>query len=138
MDETQNQAFQLSFNPSLKGDFQGSRVTSEGGLILGRELDERLGFGELIERHLTDSRRGKNTRFPFAELLWQSVYTLASQAGAFLAGADFGDQAGVDGKVSESSVGKAALSGCRGPNGRANGRLPSSLRGSKIRRAITF
>ena len=26
--------------------FQGSRVTSDGGLILVRELDERLGFGE--------------------------------------------------------------------------------------------
>jgi len=40
--ETQNQPFQLSFNLSLKIDFQGSRVTSDGGLILVRELDERL------------------------------------------------------------------------------------------------
>jgi hypothetical protein len=47
MGETQNQSFELSFNPSLKVDFQGSRVTSDGGLILVRELDERLGFGEL-------------------------------------------------------------------------------------------
>jgi hypothetical protein len=30
-----------------------------------RELDERLGFGELIQQHLTDSRRGKNTQFAF-------------------------------------------------------------------------
>ena len=75
MGETQNQPFQLSFNASLKVDFQGSRVTSDGGLILVRELDERLGFGELIEQHLTDSRRGKNTQFPFADLLRQSVYS---------------------------------------------------------------
>jgi hypothetical protein len=67
MSEIQNQPFQLSFNASLKVDFQGSRVTSDGSLILVRELDERLGFGELIEQHLTDSRRGKNTRFPFAD-----------------------------------------------------------------------
>ncbi len=40
-----------------------------------RELDERLGFGELIARHLTDSRRGKNTQLPLAELLRQSVYS---------------------------------------------------------------
>jgi hypothetical protein len=32
--ETQNRPFQLSFNSSLKVDFQGSRVTSDGGLIL--------------------------------------------------------------------------------------------------------
>src|SRR3989442_1811450 len=75
MGEIQNQPFQLSFNASLKVDFQGSRVTSDGGLILVRELDERLGFGALIEQHLTDSRRGKNTQFPFADLLRQSVYS---------------------------------------------------------------
>jgi hypothetical protein len=48
MGEKQNQPFQLSSNASLKIDFQGSRVTSDGGLMLVRELDERLGFGELI------------------------------------------------------------------------------------------
>jgi hypothetical protein len=74
MGENQKQPFQLSFNASLKIDFQGSRVTSEGGLVLVRELDERLGFGELIEQHLTDSR-GKNSRLPLADLLRQSVYS---------------------------------------------------------------
>jgi Transposase DDE domain group 1 len=59
MGERQNQPFQLSFNPALKVDFQGSRITSDGGLILVRELDERLGLGDLIAEHLSDSRRGK-------------------------------------------------------------------------------
>ena len=74
MGERQNQPFQLSFNASLKVDFQGSRVTSDGGLILVRELDERLRFGELIQQHLADPR-GKNTRLPLADLLRQSVYS---------------------------------------------------------------
>jgi hypothetical protein len=69
--EIQNQPFQLSFNASLKVNFQGSRVTSDGGLILVRELDERLGLGDLIAQHLIDSR-AKNTRLPFADLLRQS------------------------------------------------------------------
>ena len=34
MGEKQNGPFQLSFNASLKIDFQGSRITSDGGLIL--------------------------------------------------------------------------------------------------------
>jgi hypothetical protein len=72
--EKQNQPFQLSFNASLKVDFQGSRVTSDGGLVLVRELDERLGLSELIEQHLIDSR-GKNTQLPLADLLRQSVYS---------------------------------------------------------------
>src|SRR5450756_2057588 len=75
MGERQNPPFKLSFNGSLKVDFQGSRVTSDGGLILVRELDERLGFGDLMARHLTDSRRGKNTQLPMADLLRQSVYS---------------------------------------------------------------
>jgi hypothetical protein len=75
MGEKQNQPFQLSFNASLKVDFQGSRVTSDGGLILVRELDERLEFGQLIEQHLTDPRRGNNTQLPLCDLLRQSIYS---------------------------------------------------------------
>ena len=74
MGENGKQGFQLSFNRFLRVAFQGSRVTSNGGLILVRELDERLGFGELIEQHLTDSR-ANNARLSFADLLRQSVYS---------------------------------------------------------------
>ena len=56
MGEGQKQGFQVSFNRFLRVGFQGSRMTSNGGLILVRELDERLGFSELIEEHLTDLR----------------------------------------------------------------------------------
>src|SRR6516165_7876704 len=75
MGEKQNEPFQLSFNASLKVDFQGSRATSDGSLILIRELDERLGLGDLIAEHLTDARRGKNTQLPLADLFRQSVYS---------------------------------------------------------------
>ena len=74
MGENQKQAFQLSFNRFLRVAFHGSRVTSDGGLILVRELDERLGFGKPIEQHLTDTR-AKNTRLPLTDLLRQSVYS---------------------------------------------------------------
>jgi hypothetical protein len=70
--ERQEQPFQLSFSGRLRVDFQGARVTSDGGLLLVRELDEGLGLGERIERHLTDGR-GKNTQLPLADLVRQSV-----------------------------------------------------------------
>ena len=73
--EKEKQPFQLSFNSSLRVDFQGARVTSDGGLILVRELDERLGLSALVQRHLSDSRRGKNTQLPLIDLLRQSVYS---------------------------------------------------------------
>jgi Transposase DDE domain group 1 len=72
--ERQEQPFLLSFNDRLRVDFQGARVTSDRGLLLVRELDERLGFGELIERHLTDDR-AKNTQLPLTDLVRQSVYS---------------------------------------------------------------
>ena len=64
-----------SFSRFLRVAFQGSRVTSDGGLILARELDEQFGLSELIGDHLVDSRRGRNTQFPLADLLRQSVYS---------------------------------------------------------------
>jgi hypothetical protein len=69
-----NQPFQLSSNGLLKIEFPGSRLTSDGGLTLVCELDERPGFGDLIAQHLTDLRRGKNTQVPLADLLRQSVH----------------------------------------------------------------
>ena len=75
MGELQHEAFQFTFNGFLKVAFQGSRVTSDAGLLLVRELDERLGLERLIAQHLSDSRHGLNTQFSLADLLRQSVYS---------------------------------------------------------------
>jgi Transposase DDE domain group 1 len=40
-----------------------------------RELDECLGLSELMDRHLSDSRRGKNIQLALADLLRQSIYS---------------------------------------------------------------
>src|SRR5271166_5029766 len=72
--ERQEQPFRLSFNGRLRVDFQGARMTSDGGLLLVRELDEQLGFGEIIERYLTNDR-AKNTQLPLTDLVRQSVYS---------------------------------------------------------------
>ena len=94
MGEKHNQPFQLSFNRFLRVAFQGSQVTSNGGLILVRELDERLGFGELIEQHLRDPR-ANNARFSFTEpnsvpasLRIPAPSATAEQAAAVSCGAD--------------------------------------------------
>jgi hypothetical protein len=47
--ESQNQPFQLSFNVSSRVDFQGSRVASDGRLVLIQELDERLAECDRIQ-----------------------------------------------------------------------------------------
>src|SRR6266851_4824827 len=65
----------LSFNPQLRVEFRGATVTSDAGLLVPRELDERLGLSALIERHLTHPRTGRNRQFPLADLFRQSVYS---------------------------------------------------------------
>jgi hypothetical protein len=65
----------LSFNRQLRVEFRGATVTSDAGLLLPRELDERLGLNALIERHLIDPRTGRNSQFPRADLLRQSIYS---------------------------------------------------------------
>ena len=54
------------------------RVTYDGGLLLVRELNERLGLSALISSNIMDDRRGKNTQLPIPDLLRQSIYSLQS------------------------------------------------------------
>jgi len=56
-------------------EFRGATVTSDAGLLLPRELDERLGLHALIERHLADPRTGRNRQFPLPDLFRQSIYS---------------------------------------------------------------
>ena len=50
----------LSFNSQLRVECRGATVTSDAGLLWLRELDERLGLGALIERHLTHPCSGRS------------------------------------------------------------------------------
>ena len=75
MGELRTEPFQFTFNGFLKVAFQGSRITSDAGLMLVRELDERLGLARGIAAHLRDSRHGLNTQFRLPDLLRQSVYS---------------------------------------------------------------
>jgi len=75
MGDAKSNPVRLSFNRQLRVEFHGATVTSDAGLLLPRELDERLGLSALIERHLTDPRTGRNYQFPFPDLLRQSIYS---------------------------------------------------------------
>jgi hypothetical protein len=71
--EKEIEPLQFTFNGFLKVAFQGSPVTSDAGLILVRELDERLGLEAIIAEHLRDSRQGLNPQFRLPDLLRQSI-----------------------------------------------------------------
>src|SRR5437899_4919828 len=74
MRESQNRPFQVLFNRFLRVDFHGSRVTSDGGLLLVRGIDEDPDLTGLIQNHLVDCSTGRNAQFPLADLFRQSAY----------------------------------------------------------------
>jgi hypothetical protein len=75
MGEDKNRHFRVSFTDKLKVYFKGSEVTSDGGLIAVRELDEQLGLTTLAGEFLSDTRYGRNIQHELPELLRQSVYS---------------------------------------------------------------
>ena len=74
MGESKKEALRVQFDPSVKMEFHGAKLTSDGGLIVYRELDEVLGLTTLAEEVLQDSRTGQNTQHTLTALLRQAVY----------------------------------------------------------------
>src|SRR5262252_2601979 len=75
MGDAKSGPVRLWFNRQLRVEFHGATVTSDAGLLLARELDERLGLSTLIERHLADPRTGRNYQFSLPDLFRQSIYS---------------------------------------------------------------
>ena len=74
MGESKKEALRVEFDSSVKMEFHGAKLTSDGGLIVYRELDEVLGLTTLAEEVLQDSRTGQNTQHTLTALLRQAVY----------------------------------------------------------------
>src|SRR5215210_4760653 len=71
--EAHEAALRVAFDPRLKLEFHGSRVTSDAGLLAFRELDDALGLTELAGEILPDTWTGQNSRHTLIALLRQSV-----------------------------------------------------------------
>src|SRR5215211_3643273 len=64
----------LIFDPRLKLEFHGSRVTSDAGLLAFRDLDDALGLTGLAGEVLADTRTGQNSRHSLTAQFRQSVF----------------------------------------------------------------
>src|ERR687896_417052 len=58
----------------LKLEFHGARITSDGGLLAYRELDDVFDLTAMAASTLAEGRRGKNIRHRLLGLLRQAVY----------------------------------------------------------------
>lgn len=67
----------LEFNGSLRIEERAERLSGEGGALLLREIDERLGFTRDLARRLHDSRDQEKITHPLPELLRTAWLLLA-------------------------------------------------------------
>jgi hypothetical protein len=72
--EAKQPPLRVTFDRRLKLEFHGARITSDGGLLAYRELDDALGLTALAASGLTEGRGGKNIRHRLLGLLRQAVY----------------------------------------------------------------
>ncbi len=77
MGEAQKWLFEPSFNRAVKVCASDERITSDGGLVLLREADHRLGLTEWLAGRLFDPRRQDLIRYQLVELLRERLYALA-------------------------------------------------------------
>jgi len=64
----------LCFDRRVRLVFHGSKISSDGGLLLFRELDDVLGLHDLAGSILRDTRTGHNRLHSLIGLLRQSVF----------------------------------------------------------------
>src|SRR3954453_15157147 len=64
----------VAFDRRLKLEFHGTRITSDGGLLAYRELDDPLGLTAMAASAPAEGRRGKNIRHRLLGLLRQAIY----------------------------------------------------------------
>ena len=69
-----NGPLRVAVDRRIKLEFRGSWITSDGGLLAYRELDDVLGLTAMAASALGEGRRGRNIRHHLRGLLRQAVY----------------------------------------------------------------
>jgi len=60
MKHAKGERLNIHFNSKIRLEFHGARLTSDGGLLAYRELDEALGLFDSVPPAISDSRTGRN------------------------------------------------------------------------------
>ena len=75
MGEACQEGLRVGFDPVIKLEFHGAKVSSDAGLFPFRDLDEAAQRTESSAAELFDFRTGSNTRHAMTALLRQSIYS---------------------------------------------------------------
>lgn len=69
--------FEPSFNRAVKIRSRDDRLTSNAGVLLLREAEERLGLIESLASNMADPRSQKDIRYPLPVLLRERIFAMA-------------------------------------------------------------
>lgn len=75
MGEAGKDVLRVDFDRSVKLEFRGSSISSDGGLLVYRELDEVFAFTAMADELLSDLRTGTNIQHGLTALFRQSIYS---------------------------------------------------------------
>ena len=74
MGDGRKRALRVQFDRSVKMEFHGAKITSDGGILVHRELDEAMGLTFMADKVLQDKRKGKNKQHTMTALMRQATY----------------------------------------------------------------
>ena len=72
--ESVSAPLRVNFSRRLKLQFHGAKLSSDGGLLLFRELDDALALSEMAAWELRDNRTGRNSRHDLLAMFRQSLF----------------------------------------------------------------
>lgn len=93
MGDSNTTALAPSFNGSFKVEGRPEKLTCHSGLVLLRELDERLNFTATLASKLVDTRAPERIQHPLTQLLRTATYGMAVDSAHAAAAAGMGDDA---------------------------------------------
>ncbi|HEU4323695.1 MAG TPA: IS1380 family transposase [Roseiflexaceae bacterium] len=119
MGEEQGTLFSPEYNHAIRVEARPEKLTSDAGVLVMREVMDRLGYSKLFARHLTDPRVPGRVKHPQIELLRTTLLLLAQ---------GWSEQSDV-GLLREDPAFRTAVSSRRGqwPLREAAGREPEGL-----------
>ena len=65
----------VGFDGRIKLEFHGAKVTSDGGLLSYRDLDDALGLFDFVSANFYDNSTERNIQHATPILLRQSIYS---------------------------------------------------------------
>ena len=87
--EGRTNGIRCRFNPSIGINFQGAKISSDTGILLLREIDERFGIISNFKWLLKDSRLVSHTRHSWIDLPRQRVHQNAAIKQCYRCRAEF-------------------------------------------------